>query len=294
MRCQNCFTPNPDSSNYCMNCGKPLGTWEYRTCPNCKKRVVASSAFCRYCGASLEEDMKICRKCGKKMPFKKDNCPNCGYPNESMSQHFLNKTASLLGVILAAFILVLVYSLANHDVFYRWLFVEYLGQDASYETVTFSIPLSTVLRPFGSDDTRGAFLSYGIMLLGGIILLVKMIDFLQLGRKYRWGKNPTPKWEEDYFNGWIGILVGEGLLLIGYSLALLLKVYHVYMRVAVTNDYNIEWYAYKECSADVPGLAPILIVGLVFTLVLSIASIVKWFKSRDLFSYQRIEKNQGQ
>jgi len=52
MNCPNCQANNPDSAQFCSNCGVSLAL----TCPNCQHANPPGANFCNNCGYSLAED----------------------------------------------------------------------------------------------------------------------------------------------------------------------------------------------------------------------------------------------
>jgi class 3 adenylate cyclase len=51
MQCPNCSHSNPETANFCENCGRPLP----RACPNCGRQVLPGARFCSNCGFPLGE-----------------------------------------------------------------------------------------------------------------------------------------------------------------------------------------------------------------------------------------------
>ena len=51
MQCPNCSHSNPETANFCENCGQPLA----RACPNCGRQVSPGARFCSNCGFPLGE-----------------------------------------------------------------------------------------------------------------------------------------------------------------------------------------------------------------------------------------------
>ena len=51
MQCPNCSHNNPETANFCENCGRPLP----RLCPNCGQPVLPGARFCSNCGLPLAE-----------------------------------------------------------------------------------------------------------------------------------------------------------------------------------------------------------------------------------------------
>jgi hypothetical protein len=52
-RCLSCGRPVEVGWRFCLGCGQPL---EWKTCPRCGQRQLATGEFCAFCGALLQEE----------------------------------------------------------------------------------------------------------------------------------------------------------------------------------------------------------------------------------------------
>ncbi len=73
--CLNCKRTVPDTSAFCLYCGKKME--KLINCPHCNQLIKAGSAFCAYCGESVEES-RSCHKCKTDLEENQIFCPNCG------------------------------------------------------------------------------------------------------------------------------------------------------------------------------------------------------------------------
>ena len=56
--CSYCQTPNDESGNFCMKCGKPLAPQEPQKifCPVCHAEASSLATFCTHCGSPLSQE----------------------------------------------------------------------------------------------------------------------------------------------------------------------------------------------------------------------------------------------
>lgn len=125
MKCNKCDTENPDSNNFCSNCGVKL-----------------EEAKCQNCGEALDTNSKFCGKCGENNPFFKEEIErktDKRLPNNRKSlKEILVKQDKLIRLILIVFVSLFTFGISfaatSTTTFYQWV-----ETDGEYELIDFSV-----------------------------------------------------------------------------------------------------------------------------------------------------------
>ncbi len=91
--CPACGSPNRPRSQFCFDCGAPLGRYcprcgepiprDLNYCPRCsdaQSGASAAAARCQRCGFENESQAELCQQCGARLLA---NCPQCGSLNQA-------------------------------------------------------------------------------------------------------------------------------------------------------------------------------------------------------------------